>query len=323
MKNKIQNIKVRTLKFPEVKILIFAESNFMKKNISIFFYFLSIYVIAQFVWWGFHILDLTDELVGNTSKGTRRMIMIVGEGAVFLAILIFGIIKIRKNIRKELEFSRNQNNFLLSVTHELKTPIASMKLYLQTLQKRNIDEEKREEILMKTLQQNEQLERLIDNILNASRLENKKLILHKEEINVSAFLNSIFERYSRQYPHIPFVNKIQPDILEQIDPFIFETVINNLIENAIKYAGNEGAITIELKKGEKLTVKVMDNGPGIPSSHRKDIFKKFFRVGNEDTRTQKGSGLGLFIARELSRLHRGQIKYYDNQPKGAVFELTL
>lgn len=249
--------------------------------------------------------------------------MIVGEGAVFLAILIFGIIRIRRSIRKELEFSRNQNNFLLSVTHELKTPIASAKLYLQTLQKHNIDEKKREEILSKTLQQNEQLERLIDNILNASRLENKRLVLHKEETNVSAFLNSIFERYARQYTHIPFINEIQAGISAEIDPFIFETVVNNLIENAIKYAGNDGPIAIELVKNEKLIVRVKDSGPGILQPHRKDIFKKFYRVGNEETRTQKGSGLGLFIARELSRLHRGQIRYCDNHPKGAVFEFLL
>lgn len=295
----------------------------MKKNTSIFFYFLSLYVIVQFVWWGFHILDLTNQLVGDTPKGNRKMVMIIGEGAVFLAILIFGIVRIRRSIRKELEFSRNQNNFLLSITHELKTPIASTKLYLQTLQKRTIDAQKREEILIKTLQQNEQLERLIDNILNASRLENKRLILHKEATNVSAFLNSIFDRYSRQYPEIPFINEIQPDISSEIDPFIFETVINNLIENAIKYAGKDGPVIIELMKHDRLIVKVKDNGSGIPQKNRKDIFKKFYRIGNEETRTQKGSGLGLFIAKELSHLHKGQIRYYDNQPKGSVFELMI
>jgi signal transduction histidine kinase len=249
--------------------------------------------------------------------------MIIGEGVVFLIILVFGIFRIRRSIRKELEFSRNQNNFLLSITHELKTPIASTKLYLQTLQKRTIDEQKREDILIKTLQQNEQLERLIDNILNASRLENKRLILHKEDTNVSAFLNSIFDRYSRQYPHIPFVNEIQQNVLAEIDPFIFETVTNNLIENAIKYAGNDGPITVELKKSERLIVRIKDNGSGVPQAERKDIFKKFYRIGNEETRIQKGSGLGLFIAKELTHLHKGQIRYYDNQPKGSVFELMI
>lgn len=295
----------------------------MKKNLTIFFYFLSLYVIIQFVWWGYHILDLTEQLSGDTPKGNKKMIMIVGEGVVFLAILIFGIIRIRRSIRKELEFSKNQNNFLLSVTHELKTPIASTKLYLQTLQKRIIDEKKREEIIAKALQQNQQLERLIDNILNASRLENKRLVLHKEDTNVSAFLTSIFDRYTKQYPHIPFINKIQQDIIAEIDPFIFETVVNNLIENAIKYAGNDGPITIELLKKEKLIIKVKDSGHGIPLNDRKNIFKKFYRIGNEDTRTQKGSGLGLFIVKELSRLHKSQIKYYDNQPNGSVFELSF
>lgn len=295
----------------------------MKKNITIFFYFLSIYVIAQFVWWGYHILDLTDELTGDTPKGNRRMFMIIGEGAVFLAILIFGIFKIKKSIRRELEFSRNQNNFLLSVTHELKTPIASTKLYLQTLQRHNIDEQKREEILSKTLQQNEQLERLIDNILNASRLENKRLILHKEEINVSDFLNSIYDRYARLYPQIHFNNQILPGVIEQIDPFIFETIINNLVENAIKYGGLDSEITVELLKNERLIVRICDKGAGISLAYQKEVFKKFFRIGNEETRTQKGSGLGLFIVRELARLHKGQIKYYDNQPKGSVFELSL
>ncbi len=293
----------------------------MKKNLTIFFYFLSLYVIVQFLWWGFHILDLTDQLSGDTPKGNKNMI--VGEGLVFLAILIFGIIRIRRSIRKELEFSKNQNNFLLSVTHELKTPIASTKLYLQTLQKRIIDEEKREEIITKALQQNQQLERLIDNILNASRLENKRLVLHKEETNVSAFLSSIFERYARQYPHIPFMNQIQQDVSAEIDPFIFETVVNNLIENAIKYAGNDGPISIELIKKDRLIVRIKDSGAGIPISDRKNIFKKFYRIGNEDTRTQKGSGLGLFIVKEFSRLHKGTIKYYDNRPKGAVFEFSL
>jgi signal transduction histidine kinase len=295
----------------------------MKKNTSIFFYVLSLYVIVQFIWWGFHILDLTNQLSGDTLVGNRRMIMIIGEGVVFLIILVFGIFRIRRSIRKELEFSRNQNNFLLSITHELKTPIASTKLYLQTLQKRTIDEQKREDILIKTLQQNEQLERLIDNILNASRLENKRLILHKEDTNVSAFLNSIFDRYSRQYPHIPFVNEIQQNVLAEIDPFIFETVTNNLIENAIKYAGNDGPITVELKKSERLIVRIKDNGSGVPQAERKDIFKKFYRIGNEETRIQKGSGLGLFIAKELTHLHKGQIRYYDNQPKGSVFELMI
>jgi len=295
----------------------------MKKSITIWFYVLSIYVIAQFIWWGYHIIDLTNQITGNTPNGFRRILMIVGEGTVFLAILIFGIWSIRKYIKRELEFSRNQNNFLLSVTHELKTPIASSKLYLQTLQKRNIDESKREEIIQKVLLQNEQLERLIDNILNATRLESKRLILHKEELNVSTFLTRIFERYERQYTSIKFINKINPNITDEVDPFIFETIVNNLIENAIKYGGQQAEITIELDKEEQLIVRIADKGFGVEAASQKMIFKKFYRVGNEETRTQKGSGLGLFIVSELAKLHKGVVRYYPNNPKGSIFEVRF
>lgn len=294
----------------------------MKKNTSIFFYFLSVYAILQFVWWGYHIIDLDNRLYPEPIAH-RKMLMIIGEGTVFLVILILGIWKLKKSIGKELEFSKNQNNFLLSITHELKTPIASTKLYLQTLQKHSISEEKRSEILQKTLQQNRQLELLIDNILNASRLENKRLILHKEELNVTSFLTSIFDRYEKQYTQFQFKKSFQKNIIAQIDPFIFETVINNLIENAMKYAGNDGPITIELQQKERITVRIIDQGPGIPLGQRKNIFKKFYRLGNEDTRTQKGSGLGLFIVNQLTHLHMGNVKYYDNKPQGAIFEVTI
>lgn len=296
----------------------------MKRKLSIFGYFLSIYVLAQFFWWGYHIVDLTTQLSGDTATSNRNILMIVGEGIIFLSILVFGIIKIRNSVANELIVSRNQNNFLLSVTHELKTPIASIKLYMQTLQKRNLSEEKRNEIIEKVLQQNEQLALLIDNILNATRLENKKLIANKEQLEVSKFLDAIVERYKRQYPQIEIVNHVEKSISEKIDPFIFETIVNNLIENAIKYGASGGKITVELQKIEDtLKLRVKDNGPGIPTEYQKDIFKKFYRVGNEETRTQRGSGLGLFIVKELAHLHKGKIKYYNNQPKGAVFELTL
>jgi signal transduction histidine kinase len=298
-------------------------TSFMKRKLSIFGYFLSIYVIAQFFWWGYHIVDLTTQLSGDTAASNKNILMIVGEGVIFLSILVFGIIKIRNSVANELIVSRNQNNFLLSVTHELKTPIASIKLYMQTLQKRNLSEEKRNEIIEKVLQQNEQLALLIDNILNATRLENKKLIANKEQLEVSKFLDAIVDRYKRQYPQIEFVNQVEKNISEKIDPFIFETIVNNLIENAIKYGASGRKITVELQKDTALKLRVLDNGPGIPAEFQKDIFKKFYRVGNEETRTQRGSGLGLFIVKELTHLHKGKIKYCNNQPTGAVFELTL
>lgn len=293
------------------------------KRTSILFYLLSFYVLLQFLWWGFHLTQLTQLVSEQSGKGNQRIFMIIGEGMVFLLILILGIWKMKSSIKKELQLTQNQTNFLLSVTHELKTPIASNKLYLQTILKRELDTEKRKELIEKALNENIRLEKMIDNILNATRLENRKLILHKEEVNISDFLTSIVDRFQKNNPEIAFKTDISSAITKSIDPFIFETIINNLIENAIKYAGKEGPITVELIQNSTTQIRVKDLGPGVDAEAQKNIFKKFYRAGNEEIRNQKGSGLGLFIAAEFSRLHGGQLKYLDNQPTGAIFELIL
>ena len=295
----------------------------MKRSTSLFFYLLSFYVLLQFAWWGFHLIQLTDIVNAENGLSTKRIFMIVGEGMVFLLILVVGIWRIRRSIRKELELSRHQNNFLLSVTHELKTPIASNKLYLQTVLKRELETEKRNRLIEKALLENDRLEKMMDNILNASRLENRKLLVHKEEVQLSHFVNSIIDRHKKIYPEVDFQCAITPTIHQNIDPFLYESIVNNLIENAIKYAAESGPITIELIQNNKVTLRVSDCGPGVPVEAQKNIFKKFYRAGNEETRSQKGTGLGLFIASEFTRIHNGQLKYSSNQPQGAIFELIL
>lgn len=295
----------------------------MKRSTSLFFYLLSFYVLLQFAWWGFHLIQLTEIVNAENGLSTKRIFMIVGEGMIFLLILVIGIWRIRRSIHKELELSRHQNNFLLSVTHELKTPIASNKLYLQTILKRDLDTEKRNNLIEKALLENDRLEKMMDNILNASRLENRKLLVHKEEIQLSHFVTSIVDRHKKNHPEIEFQSSISPAIQTKIDPFLYESIVNNLIENAVKYAGNMGPITIELIEKNNSILRVIDCGPGVPLASQKNIFKKFYRAGNEETRSQKGTGLGLFIAAELTRIHNGQLKYSDNQPQGAIFELIL
>lgn len=295
----------------------------MKRSTSLFFYLLSFYVLLQFAWWGFHLIQLTDIVHAENGLSSKRVFMIVGEGMVFLLILVVGIWRIRRSIRKELELSRHQNNFLLSVTHELKTPIASNKLYLQTILKRDLDAEKRNNLIEKALLENDRLEKMMDNILNASRLENRKLLVHKEEVQLSHFVTSIVDRHKKIYPEVEFQCSITPSIHTNIDPFLYESIVNNLIENAIKYAASFGPINIALEQKNTIVLRVSDFGPGVPVEAQKNIFKKFYRAGNEETRNQKGTGLGLFIAAEFTRIHKGQLKYSDNQPQGAIFELIL
>jgi K+-sensing histidine kinase KdpD len=296
----------------------------MKRQTAIFFYLLGIYVVLQFAWWGFHLIELTESLKSEPTEISKRVVIVIGEGLVFFSILLFGLWKIRSSIKKELQLSQRLTNFLLSVTHELKTPLAANKLYLQTIQKRKLDEAKRNDLMEKAIQENIRLEMMIDNILNATRLENNALKPHKEKVELSDFLNQIVERFHKRHQIDLIQREIQQEIHVEIDIFFFETIINNLIENAVKYAGSNPKIVVYLRnENSNVVFGVKDEGSGIPKNERVDMFKKFYRIGNEETRMQKGSGLGLFIVAELVRIHKGKILYKENSPVGANFEITL
>lgn len=295
----------------------------MKRRTSLIFYILSVYVFVQFIWWGYHLIELTELVPHENDYVSKRVIMIIGEGAVFLILLAVGIWQIHRSIRKELKLSERQNNFLLSVTHELKTPLAANKLYLQTIGKRELTKDQQQELLKKAIDENVRLEHMIDNILNASRLENKVLKAEMDEIH----LLSLFETIAKRFNHFKTGKPIEidaEDVVIKGDRFMIETILNNLIENAIKYGGDDPAITLYAElQNSSVHFGVKDNGPGIQKEHTNEIFKKFFRIGNEETRTQRGSGLGLFIVSELVKMHHGTVAYLDNLPSGANFQITL
>jgi two-component system, OmpR family, phosphate regulon sensor histidine kinase PhoR len=296
----------------------------VKRNTAIFFYVLGGYVLLQFTWWAYHLIQLTKNNDLATNDVSRKTFMILGEGMVFFIIILLGLWQIRKSIKRELKFSERQRNFLLSVTHELKTPLASNKLFLQTIQKRDLDENKRNELLEKAISENVRLENMIDNILNAARLEHKTMYINREKFNLDDLLNKIIERFQRIYSVSNLKKDIEADLGIIADSAMLETVIVNLVENALKYAGENAEILVSAKKvQDKVIFSVADNGLGVQKSIQKDVFEKFMRSGNEETRTKKGTGLGLYISREFVHLNRGTITYRDNQPKGAIFEVSL
>jgi signal transduction histidine kinase len=296
----------------------------VKRQNAILFYILGIYALVQFAWWAYHLIELTEELKQEPTEISKRITMIMGEGLVFFAILLAGIWKIRSSIRKELKLSQQQNNFMLSVTHELKTPLASNKLYLQTILKRELDKDLRQDLLQKAIAENERLEALIDNILNAARLENQTFQSERVDIDLSVLISRIIERLDGkiQGNQSRIIADIAPSIHVVGDKLMLDAAISNLIDNALKYTQETVHIQL-LKAGEQTIIRVADQGPGVPIGMEKDIFLKFRRGGNEETRTTKGSGLGLFIAAEFVKLHGGTITYSPNVPKGAIFQITL
>ena len=292
----------------------------MNRRTALIFYVLSVYVVVQFIWWGYHLIELTGAVVKVDALISKRVAMILGEGAVFLTLLLFGIWQIRRSIRKELKLSERQNNFLLSVTHELKTPLAANKLYIQTIAKRVLSKEQQDDILKKAIEENIRLEHMIDNILNASRLENNVLRLEKENFSLTLLIEAVAKRFNTITRSEIIKLDVSQDVQMNGDKFMIETILNNLVENALKYAGKEHDIIIYLSRQKRhIKFGVKDLGPGIQKELKPRVFQKFHRIGNEETRTQKGSGLGLFIVSELVKMHRGEIVCIDNVPNGSNF----
>lgn len=295
----------------------------MKKQTAIFFYVLSTYVVLQFLWWGYHLIELSTELAASENHSSKRVLMIIGEGSVFFLLLLLGLWKIRSSIQKDIAISRRQSNFLLSVTHELKTPLSSNKLYLQTLLKRtSLNEQEREKLLKRAIEDNVRLESMIENILTATRIENHKLELVKTQLNLDEFIQKTASRWSQQ--RVPVTLNLQKGITVNADSFIIESAVLNLLDNAHKYAGKEATIEVYLlKEGDSIVFGVKDTGPGVLDKFKTAIFNKFTRIGNEETRKEKGTGLGLYIVSELLHFHGASIECIDNEPVGVNFKITL
>ena len=323
------------------------SSSNIKSRPLFWFYILVTYVILQFFWWSYSMVkqnneitrleeqvnvlkgESLDEVVANGNKLNerlhRRWIMIAGEGSVFVCLLLLGIYQIRKSFNKETALANQQKNFLLSVTHELKSPIASAKLQLQTLQKRELDRDKQKEIIANAINDTDRLNNLVENILLAAKIENNVFTSHKEEYNLSDYItegmNQTIEsfRYKQRV-----VLDIDPNIFMKIDRMSFPSIILNLFENAVKYSSSDSTIKVGLKKqNQKIILSVADEGLGITEEEKKYIFRKFYRIGSEETRKTKGTGLGLFIVDFLVKQHNGIISVRNNKPKGTVFEVEF
>lgn len=290
---------------------------------KILIYLLAFYVLLQFVWWGYQIIDLGALADQSQEDTSRRIIMIIGEGGVFILILMAGFWKIQQSIAKEIQLSQRQNNFMLSVTHELKTPLTSIQLALQTLKKRNLKTEDQADLIAKALGANQRLSSLIDNIINASRLESNDFTPRREIFPLKTFLQNKTAELTASHEQASIKLNCEVDIIHA-DAYMLETIFNNLLENAIKYSGENPKMEIIVKQNEKfIEIIVSDQGTGMTAEEKQQIFKKFYRVGNEISRSQKGSGLGLFITSEFVQLHKGRIKCENNKPAGTKFIIEL
>jgi signal transduction histidine kinase len=285
-----------------------------KKPITIF-YFLVLYALAELTWWGYLLI----------ASNAKRMPMILGEGSVFLIILLVGIYFFQRIIKKESEVHQQQQNFLLSVTHELKSPLAAIKLVLQTLVKRDLTKDKRDQLIGNSIEDVGRLDDLVENMLLATRIENNSYSYPKELFDFSELVKSIFDRAIITSENTRnFQQQIEENISIMGDRFALGSLINNILENAIKYSPAGAAIQVQLyQQSNKIFFIVADQGVGIADSERQKIFQKFYRSGNELTRQNKGTGLGLFIVEQVAKNHQAKVLVSNNQPKGTIFEIIF
>ncbi len=312
------------------------------------FYLLVIYVVLQFCWWAYminslnkevHDLKLKIEVYSNPNpqeletahkelndKLYKRWLMIAGEGTVFALILGMGIFRTRRALKAELNLGRQQKNFVLSVTHELKTPITAIRLQIETLLKHQLTVDKQEFVLQQALQETDRLNILVEKILLANRLENSAYLFQKNHFNLSELcqmtITSLKETLLRKH-------HVQTHITEGIwykgDEQAFASVLINLIDNAARYSSENTGIYISLKQNQdaQITLEIKDEGRGISPTETALVFQKFYRADNEETRNSKGTGLGLYIVKNLVKLHHGQIFITPNSPKGTIFTIQL
>ena len=299
----------------------------MKKGIKsnrtlIIFYILIFYVILQFLWWGFHIIDLSEQIDTDKSGINSTIRMIIGEAAVFILIILIGAYYVIRSYYNELALFKKEKNFALSVTHELKTPIATSKLFAQTLLKRsNLGEIQRKESLEKIIEEQNRLNALVEKILLASSIDDMKSQIQKKPVYIRKTIDSILTQI-RENHHV--INKIEKDLTINGDEFYLISLFQNLIDNALKYAEKNTTVTISsVRKQSGILIQVADEGIGIKNEFKELIFERFFRIGDEETRDTKGTGLGLFLVKEIVKLHDGEITCRDNSPKGTIFEIKF
>jgi signal transduction histidine kinase len=289
----------------------------MIKRSLVIFYAVIIYAVAELIWWGYQLVSLQPKRIG----------MILSEGSMFVIVFSVGAYYLHSSINKEQKLQEQKKNFLLSVTHELKSPLASIKILLQTIQKRNLTKAQTLDFIDKSLLDIERLDDMVENMLLASKIDNRSYTFPKAQFNLSVLVDSIVNRLqitkcdcNQQIIEA----EIEPKIEITGDKFALTSVVTNLVENAIKYSSPCEAVAVKLfSKEGKIHLQVADHGIGIADNEKNRIFDRFYRVGSEDTRNTKGTGLGLFIVKQVLDKHEATIRVKDNRPAGSIFEVEF
>jgi len=248
-------------------------------------------------------------------------------GTVFYVLLLVGVSFYLALSVKAINLNRRQSNFINSVTHELKSPIASMKLYLQTLNRHQVSQEQQADFHRAMLEDVERLDHLIDQVLDAGRLETRPPDTDLENVRLDNVLRDCAQTTCLCYRLDPQTVRLDlHPCTVRAHRGDLDIVFRNLIDNAIKYAGDPPRVDVRLDGLDNglAIIQIIDNGRGIPPNMRRKVFGRFVRLGVELHRDRPGTGLGLYIVRTLLRRLKGKIRIRDpEEGPGTVFEVEL
>jgi two-component system phosphate regulon sensor histidine kinase PhoR len=249
-------------------------------------------------------------------------------GCFFFVVIIVGVILFIVYLTRQIMLNQLQKNFIDSVTHELKTPLTSIKLYIETLKKHDLSREKKEDFLNIMLKDVERLDTLVDHILESAKLDHLARSYQVKEIKMEPLLNYCSEiitnRYNLEQGDITL--KTDDNMVITSDPTALQLVLINLLDNSVKYSNDNIKIIIEAYTNiaGKVDIVIKDFGEGIPKPEINKIFSRFYRISNEITGNKKGSGLGLFIVKETINNLKGKIEVSsEGKNKGTTFKITL
>jgi two-component system sensor histidine kinase CiaH len=309
-------------------------------TIYILYWFLLAYILAALVFWFITLnsqniqlsqyrLDMIDvddamhqqkqqQIADATDRNTTQYL---GEGITFLILICSGAVFVFRIINRQFKQAQQQQDLIMAITHELKTPIAITKLNLETLQKRSLDNTQQQKLINTTIQEVNRLNALCNNILLTSQIEAGEYKITKEEIDFSKLVKECALDFIVRFPQRKIDMQLSNNAFTTGDLLLLKLAVNNLLDNAIKYSGKDDIVLLKLFQTDKaMRLQVIDYGQGVANEEKEKIFEKYYRGM---LRQAKGTGLGLYLTKKIVQEHNGNVGITNNLPQGSIFEITL
>ncbi len=308
-------------------------------TIYLLYWFLLTYIIAALVFWFIALnrqnmeinryrLDMVEASDENhdlkerniRNSKNRKTAQYLGEGITFFLLIVAGAVFVFRAIKKQLYQSQQQQNFMMAITHELKTPIAVTKLNLETLQKRTLNPEQQQKLISTTIQEADRLNALCNNMLLTSQIEAGDYKIVKEKVDLTEVAKTCAHSFIIRYPDRKIKINVGEKIFVSGDSMLLQLAVNNLLDNAIKYSRKEDIVLLRINNETNLvSLRIIDEGPGIRAAEKVKVFEKYYRGASR----QIGTGLGLDLTKKIVEQHSGRIHVADNLPHGSIFEIIF